>query len=346
MSSANAMAATMLHKSDGDRNVTVSRLIDAPRELVFAAWTDPRHVVHWWRPQGFAEIHLDEMDVKVGGVLRFRMRTADGVTFNSRCVYREISAPSHLRYDEQCDVDGKLFHQGRQTVTFEAVTKEQRDQTLLTIHTELSWVPGRDPAFTPEFIRAGWQKGWGENFDLLESYLPDANFVSSPGNDLVLSRQLAAPRALVFAAWTDPTQLAQWWGPKSFTNVLCASDPRPGGAWNVTMRAPDGQDYPIRGTYVEVVPNERLVIAIDLTGHPPEWHAMIRKFRSEHGEAPDAPGGGLTLIVTLEDRAGGTWLTVTDRFGNAGERDAHRDLGAVQGWAESLESLVALLHKH
>ena len=137
MSSANAMA-TVIHRSGGSdigndgaegREVTVSRLIHAPRELVFAAWTDPRHVAHWWRPSGFAEVHLDEMDVKPGGLLRFRMRTAAGVTYTSRSVYREISAPEKLVYDEMCEEDGRLFHQARQTITFEA----QGQDTLLTL---------------------------------------------------------------------------------------------------------------------------------------------------------------------------------------------------------------------
>lgn len=337
MSAANALAAGI--GSTDERDVTITRLIDAPRELVFAMWTDPRHFARWARPEGFAEIHFDEIDMKVGGLIRVRLRTAEGSSFTSRRVLREITPPSQLAYDETCEMDGIPFHQAREVVSFTA----EAGKTRLTIHARLTWVEGRPAFFTKEMMREGWAQGWSGNFDKLQTCLPRATFASSPGLDLVLARQVAAPREAVFAAWTDAKQLAQWWGPDTFTNPVCESDPRLGGAWNVTMRAPDGTDYPIRGVYQEIVPFERLVIALDLSGHPAAWHAMIRKFRSEHGEAADAPEGGLVLIVTLEERNGGTWLTVIDRFTSASERDAHRDLGAVQGWTESVERLAALL---
>lgn len=345
MSAANAMAAGLRGAAgDPSRHIStsVSRLIDAPRELVFAAWGDPRHLERWWRPKALTEIHLEEMDFRVGGLLRFRMRAPGGMKIESRIVYREITPSSRLRYDEQCDADGRLFHQARQTVIF----ADEGGKTRLTIEGELALIPDRDPRFTADFMRAGWEGGWNDNLDLLDGYLPHANFAASPGNDLVLSRQIAAPRELVFAAFTDARQLAQWWGPKVMTNPVCESDPRVGGAWNVTMRDPDGTDYPIHGVFEEVVPPSRLVMRIDLSAHPQAWHDMIRKFRTEHGEAPGAAEGPLTLIITLEERNGGTWLTVIDRFSSATERNAHRDLGAVQGWSESMDRLAELLATH
>ncbi|HEY4372315.1 MAG TPA: SRPBCC domain-containing protein [Burkholderiales bacterium] len=341
MSTANAMAAS-LGASQNDRHVTITRLVNAPRELVFAAWSERRHVEQWWRPKALTEVHLDTMDFRVGGLLRFRMLAPNGAKIESRIVYREITPGARLSYDEQCEMDGRLFHQARHTITF----ADEGAATRLTLEGELFLVPDRDPSFTLEFMREGWEEGWNDNLDLLEAYLPRASFVSSPGSDLVLSRQIAAPRELVFAAFTDAKQLAQWWGPKIMTNPVCESDARVGGVWNVTMRAPDGIDYPVHGVFEEVVPPARLVMRIDLSAHPQAWHDTIRKFRVEHGEAPDAPEGPLTLIITLEKRDGGTWLTVVDRFHSAIERNAHRDLGAVQGWSESMDRLAALLDTH
>lgn len=336
MSAANAMATALNTQARDEREVTVTRLIRAPRELVFAAWTEPRHVIHWWRPAAIAEMHLDEMDVKPGGLLRFRMRTAEGVTFTSRSVYREIAAPARLVYDEMCEEDGRLFHQARQTITFEA----RGEGTLLTIHARLTWVEGRDPRWTIELMREGWARGWGENLDLLEGYLPKATYLTSAGTELKLQRQIAAPRELVFGAWADPKQMGQWYGPKGFTCPVCEGDARVGGAWRLTMRAPDGKDYPLTGTYREIDPPRRLVIEISLADHPPEWHEMIRNFRIKLGEAPDAPEGTVLMIAEFEERDGGTWLTVTDRFTTASERDAHRDLGAAEGWTQTLDRLV------
>src|SRR5471030_2367466 len=79
------------------------------------------------------------------------------------------------------------------------------------------------------------------------------------GQEFIITREFAAPRELVFAAWTDPKMLAQWWGPKGFSNLVCEWDARPGGKIYVVMRGPDGTDYPMGGEVREVVAPEKLV---------------------------------------------------------------------------------------
>src|SRR5450755_196191 len=76
--------------------------------------------------------------------------------------------------------------------------------------------------------------------------------------DLIITRVFDAPRELVFKAWTDPKHVAQWWGPKGFTNPVCELDVRVGGAIRIHMRAPDGVVYPMNGTFEEITPPERL----------------------------------------------------------------------------------------
>src|SRR5260370_38402582 len=75
---------------------------------------------------------------------------------------------------------------------------------------------------------------------------------------LVIERIFDAPRNLVFKAWTDPKQVAQWWGPKGFTNPACEMDVRPGGAMRICMLSPDGREHPVRGVFRELVEPERL----------------------------------------------------------------------------------------
>jgi uncharacterized protein YndB with AHSA1/START domain len=82
--------------------------------------------------------------------------------------------------------------------------------------------------------------------------------VDVSGNEVILTHIIDAPRALVFKAWTDPKHFAQWWGPHGFTNV-CETGLRPGGAYRIVMRSPEGVDYPMRGVYLEVKEPERLV---------------------------------------------------------------------------------------
>lgn len=70
----------------------------------------------------------------------------------------------------------------------------------------------------------------------------------------------------VFQAIRDPARLARWWGPAGFTNTIHEFDLRPGGRWRMVMHGPDGTDYPNESVFVDVVPNERLVIE-HLSGH-------------------------------------------------------------------------------
>ncbi|MDG0811390.1 SRPBCC domain-containing protein [Cohnella rhizosphaerae] len=85
-------------------------------------------------------------------------------------------------------------------------------------------------------------------------------------NELATSRDYRFPRALVYEAWTTPEWLARWWGPKGFTNTFDVCDITPGGEWRFTMHGPDGKTYPNVSAFVEVVPQERIVID-HLSGH-------------------------------------------------------------------------------
>ena len=92
---------------------------------------------------------------------------------------------------------------------------------------------------------------------------------------LVISRVLDAPRSQVFAAWIDPKQAAQWWGPKGFTTVSNKMDVRVGGEWRRCTRSPEGTEHRSRGTYREIVEPERLVFTFSweqggAEGHGPE----------------------------------------------------------------------------
>jgi hypothetical protein len=75
--------------------------------------------------------------------------------------------------------------------------------------------------------------------------------------EVVITRLFDAPPEVVFAAWTDPEQLARWWGPDGFTNPVCELGVRLNGAWHIVMRAPDGTEYPCRGNrLLGALPND------------------------------------------------------------------------------------------
>lgn len=101
-----------------DREIVLTRVLEAPRELVFRAFTDPEHVVHWWGPDGFTTT-IHEMDVRPGGVWRFIMHGPDGTDYPNRVVYREVAEPERLVYVH--DDDGAGEHPPFDvTATFEA----------------------------------------------------------------------------------------------------------------------------------------------------------------------------------------------------------------------------------
>jgi uncharacterized protein YndB with AHSA1/START domain len=102
---------------DADREIVLSREFDAPRELVWRAYTDPAHIVNWWGPDGFTNT-IYEMEVRPGGRWRFMMHGPDGKDWPNRITYREVVAPERLEYlhGEDVDDDPGAFDV---TITFE-----------------------------------------------------------------------------------------------------------------------------------------------------------------------------------------------------------------------------------
>ena len=108
-------------ESQASREIVVTRVFDAPRDLVFQMWTDPKHIAQWWGPNGFTST-IYEMDVKPGGVWQFVMHGPDGVDYQNKVVYLEIVRPERIVYSH---VSGPQF---QMTVTF----ADDGGQTRLT----------------------------------------------------------------------------------------------------------------------------------------------------------------------------------------------------------------------
>jgi uncharacterized protein YndB with AHSA1/START domain len=155
----------------------------------------------------------------------------------------------------------------------------------------------------------------------------------------VITRFLAAPRALVFKLWTEPQHIAQWWGPKDFANPVCEMDLRPGGALRITTRAPDGTDYPLKGIFHEITPPERLVASVDLSEHPESWHDLVNPNRDRTQGRPRVAD---FWEVTFDEQNGVTKLTVTFHLDCAATRDALIRMGINEGWGQSFDRLEAL----
>ncbi|MBC7872398.1 MAG: SRPBCC domain-containing protein [Ferruginibacter sp.] len=111
-----------------DRELIISRLINAPRELVFEAWTRPEHLVHWYGPDGFT-LTNHEIEVKAGGVWKFMMHGPDGRDYPNKIIFIEVEEPERLVYKHagEDDTEPVNFHV---TVTFE----KEGNQTKLTMN--------------------------------------------------------------------------------------------------------------------------------------------------------------------------------------------------------------------
>ena len=146
-------------KNDNDtasRELFISRVFNAPRELVWKVWTEPEHIKQWWGPNGFTNT-IFQMDVKPGGVWDFIMHGPDGTDYKNKSVYKEVVKYEKLVYDH---VSGPKF---QFTVTF----KEQGKKTLISIQMLFETVELRDQ--TVKTFKA--DEGLRQNMEKLEVYL-------------------------------------------------------------------------------------------------------------------------------------------------------------------------------
>jgi uncharacterized protein YndB with AHSA1/START domain len=145
--------------------------------------------------------------------------------------------------------------------------------------------------------------------------------------ELALTRRVAAPPELVFRAWVEPEHLAQWWGPKGFTNPVCEVDARVGGAIRIDMSAPKGVVYPMIGRFVEIDRPHRLVFRVcplDERGRP-----MLEVLNS----------------VTFTEVNGGTEITLVATVTMTTPAAAKAIGGMSQGWSQSLDRLAEVVRK-
>ena len=150
------------------------------------------------------------------------------------------------------------------------------------------------------------------------------------GHVMVLTRVFDAPRAVVFKAWTDPTQFAKWWGPHGFTAPVCKLDVRVGGEINVHMKGPDGSPWekpmPMGGTFLEIVPPERLVFtAKAFPDGKGDWKLENRN------------------EVTFAEKGGKTELVLRVTVLKYSPEIAQALAGMETGWSQSLEKLEELV---
>ena len=145
-----------------DRALTIARTFDAPRVLVWRAWTDPKHFLNWWGPRDHPAVDV-EMDVRVGGRWRHCLRSTEtGVDLWHGGVFREVAKPARLVFTFTWEEEGERGVETVVTVTF----VERGGETLMTLH---------QAPFQSDFQRHDHDGGWNSTFDRLAELLTSVN---------------------------------------------------------------------------------------------------------------------------------------------------------------------------
>jgi uncharacterized protein YndB with AHSA1/START domain len=316
------LETTSPEPSTADRELVATRVFDAPRGLVFKAWTDPAQIGQWWGPRGFTTSTY-AMDVSPGGVWRFCMHGPDGVDYENKITYREVVEPGLIAYEHVGDADCEPVH-FHVAVTFE----DLGGKTRLTMRMVFPTAEDRDQVVE----KYGADRGLIETLDRLGEHASKLAGAKSPAltvtlpsdREILLTRTFDAPRRLVFEACTRPEHVARWWGPHGSKLIVCEMDFRPGGSWRFVLRTPDGRESPFKGVYREVVPPERVVTTFIYDVE------FIRDFPAIE-------------TITFEEHDGRTTLRVNVLHLSKEARDGHVGSGMEVGAGQSYDRLAEFL---
>jgi uncharacterized protein YndB with AHSA1/START domain len=285
--------------------VVIERIFAAPVAQVWQALTSKTAMKEW-------SFDLKDFKPQVG--FKFDIdKTREGIRFLHRCQITKVIPGKKLAYTWRYE-----GFEGDSLVTFELFAAGRKTKLRLT-HAGLETFPPIPPLARENFIK-GWTMIIGTNLK---------KFVETDTTDreIVISRVFDAPRELVWNAWTDPRQIAQWWGPTGFTTTIEKMDVRPGGVWKHVMHGPDGTDYSNKSVFTEVVKPERIVF-------------------SHSGGKKGAKVMNFEMRWIFEEQGKKTKLTIHQIYKTAADcNNIAKKYGAVEGGKQTLARLAAHLAK-
>lgn len=321
------------HTENG-REFVLTRLLRAPREVVWQAFTDAEHLGRWWGPSGFTTTtHV--MDFREGGKWDFVMHGPDGHDYPNFIRYTKTTPHSRIEYHHGGD---EAIHPGGfdMVITFEP-RGDRNSETLVTFR----GIFPTQAALEEVVNKFGALEGGKQTLARLAEYVWNSLGADANQDRFKISRVINAPIELVWDAFTVPKHLAQWLGPPGCESATRFLDLRAGGRMHYSMRMPGGGDHEHFGLWVfrEVTPPTRLVF---VSSFADDNGKVIRAFFN-----PDWPLEILSTI-TFEPHAGigrGTLVTISGvpLNASAAELKAYRDhTGSMTaGWNGSFDRLKA-----
>ena len=217
--------------STADREIFADRIFEAPREVVWKLWTEPKHIAKWWGPKGFTTT-ISEMDVKPGGVWNFVMHGPDGKNYANKIVYVEVVKPERVVYDHES------YPPFRVTVTFE----EEGVKTKFSMRMVFETAELRDKTDKTFGAVEGLKQTVGRLEELVTK-MP-----------VVVERTFDAPADKVWRAITDGEQMKHW-----FMKEIAAFKAEVGFETEFTVHY-EGRDYSHLWKVVEVVPGRKIAV--------------------------------------------------------------------------------------
>lgn len=217
------------------RELSISRLINAPQELVWEAWTNPEHIRHWWGPVGFNST-ISKMEVTEGGEWIFVMHGPDGTDYKNKHVYITLEKPSLIIMRHES------FPPFVMTARFEA----KGTQTLVTLHSVFE-----SASQLQEVIKVfKADEGMVQNITRMDEYITGKIYqVATP---IVIERNFKASTAIIWNALTDLSQLKKWYFD------LDGFQPVPGFRFRFAGKGSTGEEYMHDCRVLEVIPGKKI----------------------------------------------------------------------------------------
>jgi uncharacterized protein YndB with AHSA1/START domain len=327
------MADYIIEVPEGTQEVIITRVIHAPRDLVFRTATDPRMIPKWWGPRRL-RTEVKKMNVTPGGTWRFVQTDKEGNEFAFHGVYHEVTSPKRLIYTSE--YEGVPGHVSLYTDDY----SERDGETTIKSRCIFYSVEDRD-----QMMQWGMEDGVSEMTLRMNELLAQENEEEPKGYEhtmeqmkkedhcLTISRTFNAPPDQVWQRWTDENQYMCWWGPKDFTSPYAKFDLRPGGNYLTCMKGPDGREYWGTGTFEEIVKQKRIVY----TDHfaDAKGNTVAPSYYDMPGDQPIE----LTVQVNMDDLGGKTRLTLEQ----CGLTDSEMVELSKEGWNQSLDKLAECL---
>ena len=319
------LAQTILPKDKPQ--IITTRLIAAPRELVWKVLTTPEHLQHFWGPDGFTNTYK-QFDLRVGGQALFTMHGPDGTDYPNRFKFLTVEPPRLLRFDHDNGGEGLILHK----FLGEVELFDEGAKTRIELRMTEESMEARD-------MVAGFAvEGGQQNLDRLAAYVAP---MAAEKNLFVIERSFPVSQERLFKACTNVEDMMQWFSAPGHKVIKAQQDFRVGGVYHYGTASPDGQEMWGKVTYKEIKPNSRLV--------------YVQSFSDKdggmgtHPMAPTWPQEMLTVFEFVAEGAKQTKLKISWIYAGIDDTEASTfhaaHEGMTGGWTGSLDALQNYLNQ-